>query len=199
MLDLFIAQADGAPIDGWAITLRRPRNPKMGLLQRVIHRVRFVYPIGRQDSPADSDHLVRKGDHRDLAVTTFLDLPKPRPERGPVSFQIQERGLRTLDEQLAQVGISTLTDPPEPRRASRRMLAWHEAKPGSHVTPTFKHPTIPDGRDQGRRNQRTHARHGHDATTQVRFFGPSNEGTRGLINLAVDGEPSLTKLMEKCD
>src|SRR3954454_24376539 len=128
-------------------------------------RIRAKLLLTRQDLPTDPDHLVRQRDDGDLAMAANLDVPEPRSEGGLVPFEIEERGLGTLNKELAHVRVSALADPAQCGLATGRGLAWDEAEPSGHVTPPRKHAPISHGGDDGRRDQRTDPWHSQDATT----------------------------------
>src|SRR5262245_18738938 len=116
--DRLLAQADGAPSDGWAITASAPRNPTTGWL-RDSGRVRAKFFLAREDLPADADHLVRHDGY--LTLSTRLNLAQPLAERRLVPFQVDERGLSALHEEFAQVRVSAFADRSKRRPPARRM------------------------------------------------------------------------------
>ena len=73
-------------------------------------RIRLVRLLACEDLPADPNHLVGKGDHRDLPVAADLDLAQPHAECGLIALQVQKRGLRTLNQKLSEVRVAPFAD-----------------------------------------------------------------------------------------
>ncbi len=92
-MDQLLSQAGGAPVDGWAITVKEPSQFDGGseCLLDAAGRIRLVLLLAGEHFPADPDHLVGERDHRDLPVPTPLNLAQPRAERRLVALQVQER------------------------------------------------------------------------------------------------------------
>ena len=160
-------------------------------------RVRAKFFLARENLPANAHHLVRQRDDRHLTLSTRLDLAQPSAERRLVAFQIYERGLGALDEELAQVRVSALADRSERRLPARGVLARDQSEPGGHVATASEHAAVTDRGDHGRGDHRTNARNRRGAATQRRSLGPLGQVPRGLGNLDVEREPALPEPMDE--
>src|SRR5262249_56124804 len=64
------------------------------------------------------------------------------------ALRSNNRGTRTMDEQRAQINITTLTDPQQCRFAAAGMLSRHQSDPRRHLPPVGEAPCVSDGGHQ---------------------------------------------------
>src|SRR5262249_34851440 len=64
------------------------------------------------------------------------------------ALRSNNRGTRTMDEQRAQINVTTLTDPQQCRFAAAGMLSRHQSDPRRHLPPVVEAPCVSDGGHQ---------------------------------------------------
>ena len=84
-------------------------------------------------------------------------------------------GTRALDQQLAQVFVTSLADPEQLWPSTRRRLAWHQTEPRGEVTSAGKRRTIVDRGCQCRRIQHPDAGSSGQAPGRLICLGLSCE------------------------
>src|SRR5271168_3546297 len=78
-----------------------------------------------------------------------------------MTFAMAKRRAGAHDQELAQVAIAHLGDPPEPRFAAGRVLARRQAEEGGELTPAGEGAGVLDRGHDCRGGDRADARNGH--------------------------------------
>ena len=110
----------------------------------------------RHQGPGDPCHLVRQRDGNHLPRSSLhqsLD-----PVRGLENTRVQQRRVRSDDQQTSDMLIAFSRYPAKPILSARRVLAWCQPEPRRKLQATLKHARVGDGCRDRSRCQRANAR-----------------------------------------
>lgn len=168
--------------DRFAIVVLTLEQSKVGLDEAESSGglARFVVPVVAPSTPGDAGEAVGQGDGGKVVATASLELQSPRVEGTGwllATLRGDEPRAGTVNEQLAQVGISPFADATESTCRSAGVLTRGQAEVSGEVASGRKALDLGHKGDESRRREQANAGHREEVSNRGHFASERAELT----------------------
>ena len=108
----------------------------------------------REEHPGNPRVFIGEGHSRLVLPPSFKESSEPLTAAIRLEPDPPQCRPGSVDEELAQIDIPTLADPPQPRLATRGVWPWHQPHPRGKLPPLLERTRITHRGDQGWGRQR---------------------------------------------